>query len=200
MWDDYLTWPDDERWEIIHGRAFAMAPSPVERHQLVVSMLTTELTNFFKGKSCHVIASPMDVKLSKSDVVQPDVLVVCDPHQFKGHIEGPPALVAEVLSPSTAGYDRIEKLQLYAEFKIKEYWIIQPFPAILEVLALDGNSYRVDGTYRAEHTLKSPLFPELRLSLKEIFNLPIPPEEKIREVHESRAPYRTKRPNQKSSR
>ena len=34
-WDDYQTWPDDQRWEIIGGEAFNMSPAPLVRHQIV---------------------------------------------------------------------------------------------------------------------------------------------------------------------
>jgi Uma2 family endonuclease len=191
-WSDYVTWCDDRRWEIIAGEAFAMTPSPADRHQLVCSRLLTALAVSLKGGPCEVIASPMDVKLSEEDIVQPDLLVVCDPRQFRGHVEGPPALVVEILSPSTEGHDRVRKLRLYARYGIGEYWIVRPYPAVVEVLTLEGAGYRVHATYDAAGTLTSPTFPNLRLPLHGIFDLPIPPEERIQEIREARPPYGAK--------
>src|SRR5690348_5789663 len=88
-WADYRSWPDDERWEIIDGEAYAMSPSPTSRHQHICLQLSTQMNLCFRSKKCRVFPSPMDVKLSDTNVVQPDVLVVCNPQQIKPtHIEG----------------------------------------------------------------------------------------------------------------
>ena len=136
-WDDYQTWPDDERWEIIDGEAVMMSPSPAYRHQRVLAQLVRRLGDFFDGRPCEVLPAPMDVKLSDTDVVEPDILVVCDPGIIEPtHIAGPPTLVVEVLSPSSAVHDRLRKLHLYARFGVPEYWIVTPFPSLVEVLVL----------------------------------------------------------------
>lgn len=97
-WDDYRTWPDDERWEIVGGEAFAMSPAPATRHQLLSARLVSALDAFLRGRKCQVYAAPVDLKLSDEDVVQPDILVVCEPEKVKpSHIEGPPTLVIEIL-------------------------------------------------------------------------------------------------------
>jgi Uma2 family endonuclease len=188
-WSEYVTWGGDPRWEIIAGETYAMTPSPSDRHQRVCSRLLVALATALRGGPCEVVASPIDVKLSEEDVVQPDLVVVCDPGQFKGHIEGAPALVVEVLSPSTEGHDRVRKLRLYARYGVGEYWIARPYPAVLEVLTLDGSGYRVHATYDASGTVTSPNFPNIRLPLQHIFDLPIPPEERIQEIRETRPPY-----------
>jgi Putative restriction endonuclease len=52
-YEDYLTWPDDERWEIIDGEAHAMTPAPTTRHQQIIRKLITRLDHFFNGKPCE---------------------------------------------------------------------------------------------------------------------------------------------------
>ena len=189
-WGDYRSWGDGERWELIGGEAFCMSPAPSSRHQAIVGELFGELRSFFRGRSCQPFVSPIDVKLSAEDVVQPDVVVVCDPAQIlQTHVEGPPTLVVEVLSPSTHRHDRVRKLRLYARHGIREYWLVQPHPALVEVLHLDAGEYRVAGAYTDRETLHSPAFPELALDLAEVFTLPIPPEEWIDEIRESAPPY-----------
>jgi len=114
-WKDYCSWSSEERWEIIDGRPIAMSPSPGYRHQRICLRLGAELDAFLRGKPCEVAIAPMDVKLSDEDIVQPDVLVVCDPRKITDtHIEGAPDVVIEVASPSTAVHDRLIKLRLYA--------------------------------------------------------------------------------------
>ena len=84
---DYLTWPDDERWEIIDGVAYAMSPSPGTRHQDISLHLTLQIGGHLDKKPCKAFAAPFDVRLSENQgasdnyvetVVQPDILVVCD--------------------------------------------------------------------------------------------------------------------------
>jgi Uma2 family endonuclease len=152
-WDAYRTWPDDERWEIIGGEGFAMTPSPASRHPLVVTNLVGELFPFFRKGPGRLIAAPMDVKLSDEDVVQPDLLVVCDPSQIKEtHIDGPPALVIEITSPSSLRHDRVRKFALYARAGVKEYWVVTPYPSLIEVFILTNMGYRLEAGYEDYET------------------------------------------------
>jgi len=189
-WENYQAWPNDERWELIDGHPYAMSPAPGLFHQVLVTTLSRSLGNYFVDKECMLLLAPTDVKLSDCDVVQPDLLVVCDRSKLRPtHVEGAPDLLVEILSPSTAGYDRGTKLALYAKHGVREYWLVTPYPSVLEVLVLDGESYRVHKVYRSQHTLRSPSFPGLELPLERVFDFPIPPEEIIDEVRESPGPY-----------
>ncbi len=189
-WDDYLAWDNTERWELIGGQPFCMSPAPSSRHQVIVSRLLGRLFQHFEGRSCEPLVSPIDVKLSAEDVVQPDIVVICDRSQItESHIEGAPTLAIEVLSPSTHRHDRVRKLRLYARAGIQEYWLVQPYPAVIEVLQLTGGHYRIAAAYTDTETLRSPSFPELELDLSTVFTLPIPSAERIDEIRESAPPY-----------
>lgn len=194
-WDDYRAWQGDERWEVIGGEAYAMSPSPTARHQMVQARLVSALDRFFRGEPCRAIPSPMDVKLSHADVVQPDVLVVCRPAQIKAtHIEGAPVLVIEIMSDSSEQHDRGIKMRLYAEHGVPEVWLVTPYPSMAEVYRLDGRSYRLVATYVPPGRLSSPGFPKLKLRLKDVFDFPLEADEKaamaVREGPP--APYRAK--------
>jgi len=189
-WDDYRSWPGGERWELIGGAAFAMSPSPGVWHQRVSLALGAELRAFLQARPCAVFIAPLDVRLSATDVVQPDVLVVCDPRQItETHIEGAPVLVVEVVSPSSLSHDRVAKLRLYAAYGVKEYWLVTPYPHLAEVLVLDGSSYRIHGSYRKADTLTSPALPGLRLALERVFDFAIPEGERVDEIGEGTPPY-----------
>lgn len=186
-WTDYQGWDDDTRWEIIDGHPYAMT-APRVSHQMVCGELHALLHAHFKGRRCKLFLSPIDVRLSEHDVVQPDLIVVCDRSQITDtHIEGPPSLVVEILSPSTERHDRVRKLRLYARAGVKEYWLLQPNPALAEVLSLEGGSFRIAGVYTETDILTSPLFPELFLSLSEVFGPT--GEEAVDEVREATPPY-----------
>jgi Uma2 family endonuclease len=177
-WDDYRSWDDGQRWELIDGDAYAMSPAPNTRHQWVVVQLAIQLGVLLKGKRCKPFVSPVDVRLSDVDVVQPDMVVVCDPDQIRRtHIEGTPALVIEVLSPSTELYDRRLKMRLYAASGVKEVWLVTPYPWLVEVYVLDGASYRLTLSLSKEDTLRSPTLPDLVFELAAVFDFPLEPGE-----------------------
>jgi Uma2 family endonuclease len=169
-WGDYRSWPEDERWELIAGEAYAMSPSPTGVHQAIVLRLGRYFDVFFERRRCRAFIAPLDVKLSESDVVQPDLLVVCDPRQIKPtHIEGAPALVVEVLSPTSQYHDRARKVKLYAAAGVREFWLVTPEARIVEVLRLDGASYVHHAAFGPKEVLVSPSFPKLRIPLARVF-------------------------------
>src|SRR5512140_1177381 len=85
---DYRTWPEDVRYELIDGTAYMMAPAPSVDHQTLAFEVGHQIRLALEDHPCRVFMSPVDVMLNlKRDesedvadtVVQPDVLVVCDP-------------------------------------------------------------------------------------------------------------------------
>lgn len=192
-WDDYRSWHDGQRWEILAGEAYAMTPAPSTRHQKLQSRLTRRLEEFLDGKPCDVYPAPTDVKLSDDDILQPDLSIVCDLDQVKPtHIEGAPTLVVEILSPSTALLDRTEKMRLYARSAVREVWLVTPYPWLAEVFVLDGDCYKLAAAYSREDTLTSPTLDGLTIDLRPVFDYPIPPEEQIDMVKEGHPPYASK--------
>ncbi|MBI5329176.1 MAG: Uma2 family endonuclease [Betaproteobacteria bacterium] len=147
---DYAAWPDDVRYELIDGEAYAMAPAPTRTHQLLVGELFAQVYNALKGKPCQPFVAPFDVRLPHADeadervdtVVQPDVLVVRDPAKVDERgVRGAPDWVAEVISPSSAAHDQITKLALYERAGVLEYWLLHPTDRLVTVYRL------VDGRY-----------------------------------------------------
>jgi len=189
-WDDYTSWPEGTRIELVDGRAYAMSPGPSARHQWVAGLIFGEFLRCLAGKKCTPFMSGTDVHLSDHDVVEPDLLVVCDPRQIKeSHIEGAPALVVEVLSPSTALHDRKRKMALYAARGVQEYWIVTPYPPMVEVYSLDGGRLFSSATYGEEETLYSDAIPAISIDLSKVFTFPVPPDDRIQLVEESIVPY-----------
>jgi Uma2 family endonuclease len=79
-------------------------------------------------------------------------------------------LVVEVLSPSTAAYDRVTKLPVYAEAGVPEFWLIDSQAKTVEVLRLQGKKYLVDATLAGDQVLTSDLFPGWQLALRDLFD------------------------------
>ena len=130
--EDYYSMPDDVRVEIIDGVIYDMTPAPTLRHQDIAGIIYSVLLGkVMRGKgSCHPFISPVDVQLDRdnSTMVQPDVVLVCDPEiLIEGRvIFGAPDFVVEVLSPSTKKKDLTIKYKKYLEAGVREYWIIDP--------------------------------------------------------------------------
>ncbi len=179
---DYKTWPNDERWEIIDGDAFAMTPAPSLKHQAVVTNFTGVFSNFFKNKPCKPFVAPTDVVLDDLNVVQPDLLVVCDKNKMTdANIQGAPDLVVEVLSPSTSLKDKREKKALYERFGVREYLLVYPEDAHVERYSLANGKYAVSDLLNWDERLRLTAFPELEINLWEIFEKELPQEETEKE-------------------
>ena len=106
-YSDYLAAPaDGQRYEILAG-GLLVTPAPSPRHQRIVLRIAGRFREYFESRKCEVFVAPIDLILTDHDVLQPDLLVIDDPGLVTARgIEGPPLLVVEVLSPTTAGRDR----------------------------------------------------------------------------------------------
>lgn len=174
-WADYQVWPADERWELIDGSAYAMAPAPTTRHQTVVGNFFGHFLRGLAGKPCKPFIAPTDVKLSEFDVVQPDILVVCDPSRITpSHIEGAPTLVVEVLSPATSTRDLREKKALYERNGVAEYVVLDPLEHYA-IRFLNGSDGFDKGTvFGADERLVLARLEGMEVPLWEVFELPGP--------------------------
>ncbi len=144
----YVTWPDEERWELINGIPYDMSPAPSRYRQEISMNLASEINRFLKekGKKCKVYAAPFDVRLPEDQqtdeetmtVVQPDISVVCDPGKLddKG-CKGTPDFIVEITSLATVKKDMKDKLLLYEKHGVPEYWIIHPEENIIMVYKLN---------------------------------------------------------------
>ncbi|HLI95571.1 MAG TPA: Uma2 family endonuclease, partial [Candidatus Baltobacteraceae bacterium] len=129
VYEDLVSFPDDDlRREILGGELY-VTPSPSWRHQRVAFTIATALDVYARQTGGAMNIAPLDTVLSAQDVAQPDVVFVSVDRMHvigtKG-IHGVPSLVVEVVSPTTASTDRGRKRDVYARFGIPEYWIVDP--------------------------------------------------------------------------
>lgn len=141
-YNDYIKWPDEERWELIMGVPYNMTPAPSINHQNAAGTFYSNLKQKLQGRPCKPFISPVDVVLSEFDVVQSDVFVVCDEKKITtANIQGAPDLIVEVLSPSTALKDKREKKVLYEKYGVREYIIIDTIEFYIERFVLKEGQY-----------------------------------------------------------
>lgn len=175
---DYLTWSENERWEIIDGVPYMQA-APTWQHQAISAALLSQFHSYLTGKSCQVFASPFDLRLPEKNekdedttfVVQPDIVVVCDKSGLKGTgYYGAPALIIEISSPSTAKSDKIWKFNKYERAGVKEYWIVEQESKIVSVFTLqENNRYGRPELYTETDKVKVAIFPDLIIDLEPVF-------------------------------
>jgi len=134
--DEVLAFPaDGHRYELVHGELL-VTPAPRNRHQLVVGRIHAQLFNYLTEHPgiAEVILSPADISWADDVLVQPDVFVVptAEITEEWSSIQTL-LLAAEVVSPSSAHYDRIVKRRLYQEHGVSTYWIVDPDAAMVEI-------------------------------------------------------------------
>ncbi len=179
---DYLTWSDDQRWELIDGEAFCMSPGPNRIHQKWLGELHRQIANYLEESQCEVYIAPFDVRLqdlpdasdeSTITVVQPDLMVVCDRDKLDDRgIKGAPDFVVEIISPSTAKRDITVKPQLYQRHGVKEYWLLYPNDKTLLVYKLsEEGKYAQPEVFGEGELVPVPLLGDLVIDMGKVFRL-----------------------------
>jgi len=175
---DYLSWPNEERWELIDGVAYNMSPAPSRKHQGILLEMATVFHNYLKDKSCKVYVAPFDVRLPENDevdeeiktIVQPDIVIICDKNKLDDNgAKGTPDIIIEILSPYTAKKDFITKRYLYEKHKVQQYWIVDPETKEVVIFKLKNNKYEKPEEYKKEEKIKVDRFEDLEIDLETIF-------------------------------
>lgn len=177
----YKNWPEDERWELIDGQAYDMSPAPGTAHQEISGSLFNQIYNYLDNEQCKVFAAPFDVMfpgpaetIDQTDtVVQPDISIICNMKRIseKG-CTGPPDVIIEIVSPSSASRDLIIKRDLYEKKCVNEYWIIHPGDKIVWKYLLKNGSYGKPFVFDYTGTPSFERLPGLKLDLKKVFGVP----------------------------
>ena len=178
---DYLSLPPDSSgYQIIRGELI-MTPSPKPSHQRVVGRLFRLIDDHVTRSDLgEVYIAPLDVILGAQssdpeNIVQPDLLFVAKDRLYivtEDNVQGAPDLVVEILSKSTARYDRVHKLKIYSEFGVRSYWVVDAEAQTLEAFDLTGETPRLVAAHAGEDTFRPDVFPGLEISLGEVWYTP----------------------------
>jgi Uma2 family endonuclease len=171
-YDDLAHAPaDGKQYELLDGELF-VTPAPNPFHQRASKRLQRQLERYFEeGGLGEVFNAPLDVILTPRDVVEPDLIVVTDARQISRRgIEGPPTIVVDVLSPSTADHDRTLKSKRYEATGVPHYWILD-----LETQRLDGyrlvdQQYVLVLTATADQPFQHPDWPDLHVDVASLWS------------------------------
>lgn len=145
-----------------------MSPAPSFYHQETALHFYRHLHDWVARRELgKVITAPIDMILSEHCVTQPDVAYISRARLSIIHtaIMGPADLVAEVVSLGGRHRDRIEKRDLYEQYGVREYWIIDPESETVDVLSLDDNRFQLLMRCRPGQTAASRLLPGFEIKV-----------------------------------
>lgn len=150
-------------------------------HSTVITNFVNMVYNQLKDSTCRVYPDNVQYKWKMQDgsekTVIPDSSINCQIKSRKGNsFINAPQFVLEVLSPSTAKYDRTEKKEIYRAEEIPEYWIIDMQKQVVEIYDLDYENgepkyYLIDTvTNSNKDGLHLIHFPHIRIDFDQLFD------------------------------
>lgn len=169
----------ERREELWDGELLEMT-SPRLIHQKILQRLNFLLENHVRERDLGVLyIAPHDLFVSPTRFFQPDLSFVSQARFATETIEradgqcliAPPDLCVEVVSPSSARRDRVDKVNAYAQFGVRHYWILDPDEKTLQAFVLENGRYVVEAALTDENSFAPTLFPELQIVLAEVFTI-----------------------------
>jgi Uma2 family endonuclease len=156
--------------QLIDGEVLISVP-PIPKHQAIVGEILFIFLTQAKKQGGKAFISPIEIYLDEHNIYEPDVLYLTpDTTCVVGEkrLTGAPDLVVEVLSPSTAKFDRQEKYKAYEKHGVREYWIVDAVHEVLEVWTLQNKAFTRQGAYGTADTFQSQVL-GTSVELKQIF-------------------------------
>jgi Uma2 family endonuclease len=172
-YEDVLAVPEGTIAELIHG-ALVTQPRPGTPHVRASSRLGVKLGGPFDlgdgGPGGWVLLDEPELHLRGGHVLVPDLAGwrrarMPDVPMTAAALELAPDWICEVLSPGTEATDRADKVPLYAGERVGHVWLLDPRGRTLEVLRLDGSTYRLIGTWRDGAVVRAEPFDAIELDL-----------------------------------
>ena len=123
-YEDYKKWEGD--WELINGHPYAMAPSPLGKHQFIMMRIGYLLNKKLEELNCNecFVLGEIDYIISDDTVLKPDVALICG--KLPKFIKKPPLAIFEIISPSTRIRDEIVKKEIYKNTGVKNLFLVYP--------------------------------------------------------------------------
>lgn len=172
-YDDYKHMPNDgNQYQIIGGELY-MTPAPTTIHQRISRKLLRFLDDYITQNDLgEILYAPVDIVLSMTDVVQPDIVFVLKERLniiTKKNIVEAPDLVVEILSEHTETIDRKKKMKLYEQHGVKEYWIVDPDAKVIEQFVRKKGKFVLRERVKSGQTLAAKIIEGLSFSAGEVF-------------------------------
>ncbi len=177
--EEYLTYNDgtDNKYELVNGELKLM-PTASGFHALILHFIFKILEQEIDRikQQWKVMPGTVGVRTAKNKSRIPDLVILSETQcqeireMSTAVLESPPLLAVEIVSPNNADDDYRYKRSEYAVREIPEYWIIDPEAKKVSILLLVSGFYEVT-EFTEEQAIKSSLFPELKLTVNQIFQV-----------------------------
>jgi len=146
-YQDYVQWEGD--WELVDGIPYAMAPSPVKKHQKLMGIIFAQFFEKLKEcKTCEVLIEE-DWKIDEKNVLRPDVSIVCN-DQNPNFIAKTPKIIFEIVSSSTALKDENIKFRIYQQEGVQYYILVYPDTLIAKIYKNENFQFKKVGEFDIE--------------------------------------------------
>jgi len=179
--DDLEFMPEDtNRYELIGGKLF-VSRAPHLDHQRTVTNFIIAFGDYLKKNPIGEIFTTPGVIFSPKDAVIPDLVfathetvrknVAGEEAKFEGKFIAAPELMIEILSygKQDVKRDRVFKRQLYGDYGVKEYWVVDGLFNTIEVYRLEDGGQQLVKRFEIYETIETPLLPDFSLKLSDIF-------------------------------
>lgn len=175
-YDDVLSAPPGRVAEVIEGVLYSQ-PRPHTRHARAATTLGSKLDSMFGGGDDDgiggwVILFEPELHLG-ADILVPDLAgwerARMPELPDTAYLDLAPDFSCEILSPGTARLDRGEKLPIYAREGVKHVWLVDPISETLEVLRLDGATYRIVAVHHGKVEVRAEPFEASSISLARLW-------------------------------
>ena len=177
LYDRLLALPENVVGEIINGQLYTQ-PRPAAPHAVAGTTLASDLnTAYQRGRGgpggWWILAEPELHFVRDTEVLVPDIAGWRRERMPKlpsGHrFEVTPDWVCEVLSPSTAKNDRVEKMPVYAHYGVAYLWLVDPLARTLEVFELTERRWAVAGLFKDDAEVRAAPFQDISIALTELW-------------------------------
>ena len=177
-YEDYLQLSDEDGYhhEVLDG-ILIREPTPYVHHQRVSRRLGRLLEDYFASRdpAGEVFYAPIDVTLSNTNVVQPDLIYIPGSRseiKEEARIDGAPHLVVEILSKWTRSKDRVRKRNIYERMQVPHYWVVDPEDEAVEAYAVRDGAYVLRSSGLSEGEFIHPDFPGFAFDLASLWRRP----------------------------
>jgi Uma2 family endonuclease len=168
--EEYFALPEGPPdYELEEGILIEM-PRPSPRHQAILRELLAEMTLFLRSTPIGTVWPEVDVQLSRSRVVVPDLVFLATENRERlrhpeGHIVGAPDLMVEILSPASASRDRVAKFNAYRQAGVPWYGLVDGESLVVEEFQLTPQGYLAVARVAAGSAFQPQVFPGLTINL-----------------------------------
>ena len=159
-------------YDYVNGEAIEVN-RPSVRHQYILIRLASQLMNYVESRQQGLVVGDCNLELPNGNIYAPDILYLSQQNlnaydRVQGYVRGVPDLVVEILSPSTADYDRTQKMGDYAACGVPWVWLVDQETLLIEEYQWTPEGYLCRQAVDAQTPFRPHLFPELTLQMAQL--------------------------------